>query len=179
MLNPVLQMLNAVEEAKLWRGTRSLKRGQFLKSGGSIDRNIYLLTEGALRAYLITEKEEQTIRFGYADDILVALDSYISGAPSDLYIQALKPTHLQYLHREDLMRLLKLDPALMELWHNILEALILQQFEREYDLLTYSPSERYARVLKRSPRLFQEVPHKYIASYLRMTPETLSRLQKS
>jgi len=55
----------------------------------------------------------------------------------------------------------------------------LQQMERERDLLTSSPMERYLRVKDRSPQLFQEIPNKYIASYLRMTPETLSRLKKS
>ena len=61
----------------------------------------------------------------------------------------------------------------------MLESLFLDQFEREIDLLTASPEERYLRVLKRSPKVFQEVPHKYIAEYLRMTPETLSRIKKS
>jgi len=63
-------------------------------------------------------------------------------------------------------------------WQRILEQLIYQQFEREIDLLTASPVERYKRVLARSPQLFQEIPGKYIASYLRMTPETLSRIKK-
>jgi len=60
-----------------------------------------------------------------------------------------------------------------------LEQLTLQQLEREKDILTSSPLERYKRVLKRSPQLFQEIPNKYIADYLRMTPETLSRIKKS
>jgi hypothetical protein len=58
-----------------------------------------------------------------------------------------------------------------------MEMVITQQIEREIDLLTVSPTERLKRVLERSPNVFQEVPLKYIASYLRMTPETLSRLR--
>ncbi len=56
--------------------------------------------------------------------------------------------------------------------------LTLQQLEREIDILTKSPKERYERVLRRSPQLFQEIPNKHIANYLRMSPETLSRLKK-
>ena len=67
----------------------------------------------------------------------------------------------------------------MKLWIAILENLVQQQMDREKDLLIDSPLERYNRVLKRSPKLFQEIPHKYIANYLRMSPETLSRLKKS
>ena len=65
------------------------------------------------------------------------------------------------------------------LWTAILENLVLQQMEREIDILTSSPKERYQRVLKRSPQLFQEIPNRYIANYLRMSAETLSRLKKS
>ena len=65
------------------------------------------------------------------------------------------------------------------LWKQILEAFVIQQMDRETDLLTKSPEERFKRVLNRSPQLFQEIPHKYIASYLRMSPETLSRIKKS
>ena len=68
---------------------------------------------------------------------------------------------------------------LQTIWVQILESFVLQQMERERDLLTSSPIIRYQRVLKRSPQVFQEIPNKYIASYLRMTPETLSRIKKS
>lgn len=61
----------------------------------------------------------------------------------------------------------------------MLEDLVLQQLEREKDILTSSPKARFERVLKRSPKLFQEIPNKHIANYLRMSPETLSRLKKS
>ncbi len=71
------------------------------------------------------------------------------------------------------------DPRHKELWNQVMEALIIQQFERECDLLIQAPQIRFKRVQERSPRLFQEVPLKYIASYLRMTPETLSRIQNS
>ena len=65
------------------------------------------------------------------------------------------------------------------LWQTVTELLIYEQIEREKDILTQSPLARYQRVLKRSPQLFQEIPNKYIASYLRMTPETLSRIKSS
>ena len=63
-------------------------------------------------------------------------------------------------------------------WQALLEELILQLLEREKDLLTSSPAERYSRLLKRSPQLFQEISNRHIANYLRMSPETLSRLKK-
>ena len=66
----------------------------------------------------------------------------------------------------------------IKMWQLILESFVLQQMERERDILTSSPMERYNRVLKRSPLLFQEIPNKYIASYLGVTPESFSRIRK-
>jgi len=65
-----------------------------------------------------------------------------------------------------------------ELWIKILQDLVVQQMQREIDILTNSPRERYERVFRRSPQLFKEVPNRHIANYLRMSPETFSRLKK-
>ena len=68
---------------------------------------------------------------------------------------------------------------LQVLYNSLIEDVVVQQLEREIDILTNSPQECYQRVLKRSPTLFQEIPALHIAAYLRMTPETLSRIRKS
>ena len=64
-------------------------------------------------------------------------------------------------------------------YNALLKDLIGTFYEREIDILQKDPAKRLKRVLERSPQVFQEVPHKYIAAYLRMTPETLSRLLNS
>ena len=91
----------------------------------------------------------------------------------------MKKTVVKVVSKSDFISFLKSDIENLELWDTLLQGLIIQQLEREIDILTSSPVERYKRVLKRSPQLFQEIPHKHIASYLRMTPETLSRIKKS
>jgi CRP-like cAMP-binding protein len=91
----------------------------------------------------------------------------------------LKKTVVKIVSKPDYLSFLRSDLENLQLWDTLLQGLILQQLEREIDILTSSPVERYKRVLKRSPQLFQEIPHKHIASYLRMTPETLSRIKKS
>ncbi len=156
----------------------TLERNDFLKVEGSIDTNIYFIESGSLRVFVISEYEEQTIRFGYKDNLIVSLDSFLSGKPSNFYIQAIKRTEVKVISKSAFNDFLKTDKS-RNWWIEVLEGLVLQQMEREIDILTNSPKERYERVLKRSPQLFQEVPHRYIASYLRMTPETLSRLKKS
>ena len=98
---------------------------------------------------------------------------------NDFYIQAIKKSTVKVISKETFMAFINSSPENLKIWLEILEDLVLQQIEREKALLIQSPRERYERVLKRSPQLFQEIPNKHIANYLRMTPETLSRLKKS
>lgn len=158
--------------------TITLERNEFLKVKGTIDTNVYYVESGSLRIFVLDNDEEQVIRFGYEKNLITALDSYLSGKPSDLYIQALKKTVVRVITKAQVEEFLKEEPNRL-LWVKILEDFVLQQMEREIDILTSSPKERYNRVLKRSPHLFQQIPNKHIANYLRMTPETLSRLKKS
>ena len=158
--------------------TITISRNEFLKVKGSIDDNIYFVESGSLRLFVLADDEEQIIRFGYQQNLIVSLDSFLTGRPSDLCIQAIKKTVLKIITKKQIEQFLKIE-ANKNLWITILENLVVQQMEREIDILTSSPKERYQRVLKRSPQLFQEVPNKHIANYLRMTPETLSRLKKS
>ncbi len=173
------KFVDKIESHGLWESTMTLKRNEYLKVGGSVDTNIYFIVRGSMRVFVVDEFEEHTIRFGYQNNIIAALDSFITEGPSDLYIQAIKKTELKVAKKKAFMDWVQKSPGNLSLWHKILENMIYQQMERERDILTSSPAERYKRVLKRSPQLFQEIPNKYIAAYLRMTPETLSRLKKS
>ncbi|MDW3194374.1 MAG: Crp/Fnr family transcriptional regulator [Cytophagales bacterium] len=178
-MTPLNALTDEIERLQLWERTKSLKRNEFLKHGTGIDTNLYFVVSGTLRIFVIDQEEELTIRFGYKGNIIAALDSHISGQASDLYIQALKETQLNVISKSTFQQFVQSDPKYQAIWQQLLEQFVYQQMERERDILISSPTERYKRVLKRSPQLFQEIPHKYIASYLRMTPETLSRIKKS
>lgn len=172
-------ILKVLLENDLFEKEIVLKRNEFLKIGGTTDTNIYYISEGSLRIYIAESGQEQIIRFGYQNDLIVSLDSFLTGKPSDFYIQAIKKTTVNIISKMAFFEFIDSREEYLKLWASILENLVLQQIERERDLLISSVNERYSRVLSRSPKLFQEIPHKYIANYLRMTPETLSRLKKS
>lgn len=156
--------------------TITLNRNGYLKEGGSIDTNVYYIESGSIKVFVLDEGEEQIIRFGYKNNLVVSLDSFLTGKPSAFYIQAIKKTVVKVVTKAQMDNFLQQD-ANRNWWISVLENLVIQQMEREVDILTTSPLERYRRVMGRSPQLFQEIPHRYIASYLRMTPETLSRLK--
>lgn len=177
-MNPIDKIIQEINSTNLWQKELSFSRNEYLKVSGSIDINIYFVKTGSLRLFVIDEFEEHTIRFGYENNLVGALDSFITENPSDIYIQALKKTEVKIIGKSSFKSLINSSVELQQCWNEILEGLIFQQLQRERDILTSSPLERYKRVLKRSPHLFQIIPNKYIASYLRMTPETLSRLKK-
>ena len=156
-----------------------LLKGEFLLREGQIESNIYFIKSGALRVFLLSEFEELTIRFGYDGSFITSLSSFIKGTPSEFYMEAIRKTTLQVIPKANLLQLVNEDQESLKQYIALLESLITQQIEREIDLLTVSPSERLRRVIERSPNLFQQIPLKYIASYLRMTPETLSRIRNS
>ena len=166
------------ELIELSEKTIVLDRNQFLKVKGSVDTNVYYIESGSVRIYVLDDYEERTIRFGYKDNLITALDSFLTGKPSGFFIQAIKKTVVRVVTKQQIEEFIS-DEGNKTWWMKTLENLVLQEMEREIDILTTSPKERYQRVLGRSPQLFQEIPHKHIANYLRMSPETLSRLKKS
>ncbi len=153
-----------------------LERNEYLKLKGSTDTNIYYVESGSLKIYVLDDYEEQIIRFGYKGNLVVSLDSFLTNKPSDYFIQVIKKTVLKVIAKAQLEAYLQNDDH-KNWWTKVLENLVLQQLEREIDLLTSSPRERYRRVFQRSPQLFQEIPDRHIANYLRMSAETLSRLK--
>jgi CRP-like cAMP-binding protein len=158
--------------------TIELKRNDFLISEGAIENYIYIVKSGALRVFLQTELEEQTIRFGYKNSLINSLTSFLKSTPSEFYIQAIRQTKVIAIPKSEFYEFVHAKLENLKVYNSILENMITQQIEREIDILTYSPLERLKRVQARSPQLFQEIPSKYIAAYLRMSPETLSRIRK-
>ncbi len=175
LLQKLIQKLN---EAAVWSHTVELKRNAFLKMGGTTDTNLYLIKEGSIRIYFTDDFEEQVIRLAYPGNLIGSLDSFVTGQSSDLFFQAIKKAELLVAHKSAFDAFVESEDENKDLWLQCLQLLVVQQMEREKDILTTSPVERYKRVLRRSPQLFQEIPAKHIASYLRMTPETLSRIRK-
>ena len=177
-INPIYSLL-AEHSTGIWGGDLTYARYEHLTAQGEIEKYLYFIKEGAVRAYFSDGEIENTIRLGYQGNVINALPSFMNGKPSTIAMETLKKTTVQRAKKEDVMQVIESSSEIRLTWTHMLEQLFLSQFEREIDLLTPSPEERYKRVLARSPELFQEIPAKYIADYLRMSPETLSRMKKS
>ncbi len=155
-----------------------LKRNEYLMRAGKIAKYIYIVKSGSMVIFLRKGGNEITLRFGYKGSWMTSFPSFLTGNPSEYYIKTIKKSELLGISRSDFYSFIYASPENSNLWIKMLEEFAVQQLEREIDVLTRSPYERYARLLQRSPTVFQEISNKHIAAYLRMSPETLSRLKK-
>jgi CRP-like cAMP-binding protein len=177
--DPIGRLRELLDPSPIWQGPLELKRGEPLVLAGEVNRKLYRVESGTLMASLEVAGSQQCTRFGYGGDYVMVLDSYIHGGPTYYSLTALRRTRVMVASYESHQGWIAADDRHRTAWETGKTWLIAGLLEREIDLLTPSPEERYRRVLTRSPRLFQEVPAKYIANYLRMSPETLSRLKRN
>lgn len=175
-LNFTEKLLNSFDKVSI---KKIIQKGELLIKEGEIERNIYLIETGAVRLFYLSEYEEQTIRLGYEGSLINSLSSFLNEQPSEFYLEAIRKTTIKIIPKDKLLQLVNEDTKSLKQYIKLLETLVTQQIDREIDLLITSPIERLNRVLERSPNLFQQIPLKYIASYLRMKPETLSRIRNS
>lgn len=179
VLSSLETLKDKLSKAKLWDSEVEFRRWEYIKSENSVDTNLYFVEKGCVRVFFSEDAHEHSLYFGHKGSLLSALDSFLSNRSSDITIQCINKTKVKVISKTTFESFLQKDQSATNLWQNILIELTHWHFEREKDLLIHSPILRYERVLKRQPLLFQNIPHKYIASYLRMSPETFSRILNS
>jgi len=157
--------------------SRSLVKGEFLLKPGEVCENIYFIKKGLLRCYYLRGETEVSAWFMKEADVIVSVDSYYEQVPSYEYIQALEDCDLYYItfYEEDYIFQTYLE-------YNVIGRLLtrkyLQVWNRQLrNIRMLSAAERYQELLNKEPELLLRVPLKYLASYLDMLPETLSRMR--
>ncbi|MFC5269410.1 Crp/Fnr family transcriptional regulator [Adhaeribacter terreus] len=162
----------------VWNRKQTFNRGDFIVSAGEVETQVHFVLEGTQTIHYLENGKEICVGFGYPGTILIAYPSFITGKPSEFYVQAIKKTELLSLNHADWKMLLETLPKFKDVWYKLTETALLGMMAREVELHIASNAERYERLLKRSPQLLQQIPQRYVASYLKMEPETLSRLKK-
>jgi CRP-like cAMP-binding protein len=184
MLSTLLRQVPSLSPSEVdnfvgrWTKQRHLRRGEFLMRPGEVEQHLYFVRHGLLRIFYPTAtSEEICVGFSYANSLVCSFPSFVMGQPSEYALQALRQTELLAISRVAFLDFLGSSPAFAAFWRVELEKALIGRMEHEIDLLLPEPADRLARLRKRSPHVFQLVPKKYLASYLRMTPETMSRLR--
>jgi CRP-like cAMP-binding protein len=159
---------------------RPVRRGEVLTQEGQTERTFALVVEGVQRAYFLDrEGDEITVAFTYPPSYSGIPDSFFLQTPSAYTLEALTDGLVLATDHASLIGLIERHRELERWAWRLLAAAGAGRGKRERELLTMTASERYERLLRESPHLLQIVPQKHIASYLGMTPETLSRVRAS
>lgn len=139
---------------------------------------IYFLNEGIMRGYLHTATGEVTSNFYFGPTMFADLMAVRAFEPTKMNVQALKDAFLMQAEMSDLDDLIALHPRMELIFFKFLEHLYLFGLLRQHSFIFDSPQERYLKLFNDRPKVIAEIPQRFIASYLGMTPETLSRVRK-
>lgn len=156
----------------------SLSKGDMLIKEGDIDRNLYFIREGLLRSYKLEGDKDDTLWFATRDDAVTSMHSFYRGEPAIANIEALADTELFKISRENLDKMYFCYHELAN-WGRMLAEEELYCLERKYKYIgTGDAYSRFCAFMEmRSKEVIQLIPLKYIASYLGIAPQTLSKLR--
>ena len=154
-------------------------KGEKILAEGEVCTNIYWIVKGLVRQFYFKNGKELTEYMAAENTICMCIESLFREEPTHLQIMAVEPTVLYLIPKADLEAVAMKSVNIQILYRKILEeSLILSQ--KHADMLRFeSAQDRYQKLVRRTPELVLRVPLVYIASYLQMTPETLSRVRNT
>lgn len=156
---------------------QELAKNHNLLEQGTICNKLYFLEKGLLRFFILKDGVEVTKFFTVAPYFFTSQNSFNSRKPSTEYIQTIEKSVVWEIGFEENQKLLKL-PA----WNNFARKITqeVQFFTEEIleELQTETAANRYSKMLSNQPELLQRIPLKYLASFLGVAPQSLSRIRK-
>ena len=157
---------------------RQLRKRQYFLQPGDVMRFEVFVTEGCLRQYYVDEKgQEHSMMFAFEDWWTGDMYSFLSGKPSKYHLEAIEDTTLLLIERNQLEQLYDQIPQLNRFYRILLQNAYVVMSERINQSLSMTAEERYHAFLQRYPHFEQRLSLKHIASYLGITPESLSRIR--
>ena len=154
-------------------------KNEMILKTGEVCRNIYYIDRGLIRQFYFKNGKEVTEHLGVDHSIFMCIESLFREEPTRLQVEALEQTIIYALPKEKLEEVALHNVNIQILYRKILEeSLILSQIHA--DLVRFeSAQDKYKKLCKSSPQIVLRAPLVYIASYLQMTPETLSRVRSA
>jgi CRP-like cAMP-binding protein len=157
---------------------RRFEKGEMLTREGQTERRFSLVVEGTQRLFFTTDDgAEHTVAFVYPPDYSGVPDSFFLQRPSAFGLEALSDGWQLSIGHERFAALMDRHRALDRWAWRLLAHAMVGRFQREREILTMPAQARYRRLLRESPHVLQLAALRHVASYLGMTPETLSRVR--
>lgn len=156
---------------------KQVKKNELFLEQGQVCRHMAFIAKGYVRFYFLVGAEEVTKEFNFENTFCGSYASFISGKPSRFNVKAMENLSLLIFDRPHLLELVDQYPAWAKFLLFSVENLFVRKENREASFLLESPEERYEKLLSENKEMLRRVPLKYIASYLGLSAETLSRIR--
>ena len=157
--------------------TKEVKKNDYLLKQGNICKDLVFVQKGCLRLYYLNHDIEVSVWFAFQQSSAIEIYSFISENPSNYFIQAIENSEVLYLSKTELLKLYELQPKVHEMMRNFWEDVILHLINRFTALQKDSAEKRYLDLLNK-PSYMETIPQKYLASFIGVTPTSLSRIRK-
>ena len=157
----------------------SVRKKELLLEPETICQHLYFVINGCLRSFFVDDKGVEHIYQIRMDNQWISdLESFFSQDPSKYYIEALEDSELLRISKDGLDLLYTQIPALERYFRILFQKAYVNALKRLNSTMWEPAIDRYNEMLKEHPDMFQRVPLVYIASYLGITPESLSRIRR-
>lgn len=158
---------------------RKYKKNTLLLEEGRVAHEVFFVLEGALRQFFFNEKgTEKTCNFAFEHEFLTDLESFSRQTKATTNLITLEPTECLVLTCKDTVTCMQSSPAIASLFSSIIENVATNNIKRIQSLLSQSPEKQLDELMYSRPGILQRVPQRYIAQYLGVAPESLSRIRK-
>ena len=157
---------------------RNFDKKQHLLRTGEVENYLNFLVKGLARVYFYKGRAEIITHIAKENEIISSSASFLSGAPSNYYVEALEPSTFLSISRVRLEKLYQESSRMERLGRLMTTHFFLQKEEWEHECIRLDARERFMRFVQSNPDLMRRAPQKYLASYLNMKPETFSRLKR-
>ncbi|MEP5611918.1 MAG: Crp/Fnr family transcriptional regulator [Cyclobacteriaceae bacterium] len=156
---------------------KSIEKNHHLFRQGDTCKDLVFVKKGCLRLYYLKDGIEISVWFAFQHSSAVELYSFISGNPSEYFLQAIEDSEVLFLPKTELNELYQGQPKMQEMMRNFWEDVILNLINRFTALQKDSAEERYLDLLDK-PTYLDKIPQKFLASFIGVTPTSLSRIRK-
>lgn len=154
------------------------RKGTLLLKEGQISAEVYFVLEGCVRKYYLVDGDEKTDNFFTEGQWVISMNSFSQNSPSNHYLDCCMDSVLVVGNKEKEESLYNRFPKFETISRKVMEKEFAAQQEMMSSYITDSPEQRYLKLLKARPDLFQNIPQYQIASYIGVKPESLSRIRK-
>lgn len=155
------------------------QKGDIILPEGRVCPALYYVQKGMVRQFYYKNKKDVTEHFSFEGRIVFCIESFLKQEPSRLIVEALENCKVYAIPYNDLHNLMVRNQEIDMLYRKILEHVAISSQEHADSQRFENASERYERLLREKPEIILRAPMVHIASFLQMTPETLSRVRNA